>query len=323
VNYVDIDAWWPMLSQHVTPGQLIDVFKDKPFRFEPGERWEYNNSGYVLLRRIIEQASGMPYGEFIRQRILAPLGMSSTYVYDAPGAIIPGRVAGYSAGAGGWVNAPYFSLTHGYAVGNMLSSVDDLARWDAASAREELLSAQAWKRANASFHLNDGSETGYAAGRYNGQVGPYASLEHGGNLMGGMTHMLRIPEKKLFIAVLANAEPAPVATPEELALQMAARVLGVNAEPAEVPLSVDQLDEYVGVYRINEQDTRSIQRRDQQLYSQHSSGPPFAIYPIGKDRFAFRDSMTQLIFERENGRVVAVSLTPRLHLPGPAARRMD
>ena len=322
-NYSDLERWGPMLRNHVSAGELIGLFRGEPFRFDPGTQWEYNNSGYVLLGQIIERVSGLRYGDFLRTRIFAPLGMTSTFVYDAPDAVIPGRVAGYSRDASGWTDAAYFSLTHGYAVGNLLSSVDDLARWEAAIERGELLSADGWARAFTSFRLNDGTETRYAAGWFLGSLGPLATAEHGGDLIGGMTQVLRIPEKHLFVAVLANADPAAT-DPERLSLVLAARVLGISPDPAEVSRTAAQLDEYVGTYRVDEGATRAITREEDRLYSQRSGGDRLELYPVGDDLFAVRSSPgTQMHFARENGRVASMTVRPRLGLPSAPAPKID
>jgi CubicO group peptidase (beta-lactamase class C family) len=106
---------WPALSHtDVTPQELVAVFQNEPLDFAPGERWAYSNSGYILLGAIIEKVSGLSYAEFIQQRIFTPLGMTHSY-YDDSTHLIPGRVAGYTPTADGYVNAEDLSMTHAYA----------------------------------------------------------------------------------------------------------------------------------------------------------------------------------------------------------------
>lgn len=323
INYSDLEQWRPMLRNHASADELIALFRDEPLRFEPGSRWEYNNSAYVLLGQIIERVSGMRYGDFLRTRIFAPLGMTHTFVYDAPDAVIPGRVAGYGRDEREWTNAEYFSLTHGYAVGNMLSSVDDLARWEAAIERGTLLSPESTARAFTSLRLNDGTETRYGAGWFLGTLGTFATAEHGGDLAGGRTQVLRIPEKHLYVVVLANADP-PVTDPERLSLVLAARVLGISPDPAEVPRTAAQLDEYVGVYRVADDATRTITREGGRLYSQRSGGDRLELYPSGDDLFTVREATgTQMHFERRDGRVTSMTVRTRWGLSGPPAPRID
>ena len=70
--------WRGMWRQDMTVTELVDLFKNEPMQFAPGERWRYNNSGYILLGAIIEKASGKKYADFVQERIFTPLGMADT-----------------------------------------------------------------------------------------------------------------------------------------------------------------------------------------------------------------------------------------------------
>jgi D-alanyl-D-alanine carboxypeptidase len=118
-NYTDMASWLALWRKDFTVPSLIDLFKDKPMQFSPGERFEYDNSCYILLGAILEKASGRGYADFIRQRIFEPLGMKHSY-YGAIDPIIPGRVAGYERAGYGFVNATYLSMTQPYAAGSLL-----------------------------------------------------------------------------------------------------------------------------------------------------------------------------------------------------------
>src|SRR5215813_4977735 len=96
--------------QTMTPQQLVDWFRDKPLEFEPGTKWNYSNSGYVLLGYLIEKISGQSYAEFVQQNIFTPLGMKDSG-YDSNSAIIERRAAGYSRGKDGAENAGFVNMT--------------------------------------------------------------------------------------------------------------------------------------------------------------------------------------------------------------------
>ena len=80
-----------------TPEKLVARFRDKPLDFQPGEKWSYSNSGYVLLGYLIEKVSGESYEKFVQENIFGPLGMKDSG-YDSNSAIIPRRAAGYATG---------------------------------------------------------------------------------------------------------------------------------------------------------------------------------------------------------------------------------
>jgi len=309
-SYTDMPTWPATWRQDLSVPELIATFRDEPFDFEPGESWSYNNSAYILLGAIVEQLTGMTYGEFVEGRIFTPLGMTSSS-YGEHSRVVPNRIPGYSRRGDAWVNAEFLSLTHPYAAGSLLSSVDDLARWNAAIGRGELLGSQGWQRAFTPVRLNDGRSTGYGAGFMSGRVGPYATVEHGGGIHGFISQALSVPEAGIFVAVLTNAD-GPLADPTALSVQLADMVLGgVRDQPA-VPVSPERLREYVGVYRIDASYTRTISLVDGLLRSQRSGGSVLELRPIGEDLFLFPTTGAQLRFLREDGRVAAMEVVPRL-----------
>src|SRR5580692_11610396 len=89
-----------------TPEKLVALFRDKPLEFAPGEKWNYSNSGYVLLGYLIEKISGQSYASFVKENIFAPLGMKDSG-YDSNSQIIHHRAAGYSPGNGGPINTGF------------------------------------------------------------------------------------------------------------------------------------------------------------------------------------------------------------------------
>src|SRR5262249_53469764 len=122
-----------------TPDGLLARFKDRPLEFKPGEKFAYSNSGYAVLGRIVEEVSGRPYSEFLREAIFEPLGMADTG-YDNPRALLKHRASGYARLLGAAMNARYLDMTVPYAAGALYSTVDDLSKWDRALATDQLLS---------------------------------------------------------------------------------------------------------------------------------------------------------------------------------------
>ena len=325
-NYTELPEWRPTLRNDVSVQQLIDVFKDKPFDFSPGEHWKYDNSGYILLGAIIERTSGQSYAEFLRTRIFEPLGMKSSR-YEDLAKITPGRVAGYRPNDergrdnSGWRNADYLSMSQPYSAGSLISTVDDLARWDAAIENGELLKPASWARACSSFALNDGTLTRYGAGWIIGRVGPVATVEHGGGINGFNAYVLRAPAQQLYVAVLANASP-PQTPPQDVAVKLAARALAVSLDSPEIRIPTVRLNDYVGVYSIEGMRDRAITRDGGRLYAKDGQAERLELIPIGKDLFEVRASHARYQFQRVHGRVATVEMQPRI-LIGDRARRVD
>jgi CubicO group peptidase (beta-lactamase class C family) len=108
-----------------TPAKLVALFRDKRLDFEPGEKWSYDNSGYVLLTYLIEKLTVGSYEKFVRENIFTPLGMKDTG-YDSNSAIIPHRASGYSLGRGGIENAGFIHMTAPQVAGAPYSTTEDL-----------------------------------------------------------------------------------------------------------------------------------------------------------------------------------------------------
>ena len=155
------EACWPTLGRNdVSLPEMIDVFKDRPADFQPGERYLYNNSGYILLTAIIEAVSGKRFETFLRETFFAPLGMTRTsYLHDEP--IVKKRAAGYALAPGrGLVNCGWLAMTWPQGAGALGSTVNDLLAWDAALHGGQVLSAESYDAMIAPGQLGDGSAIG-------------------------------------------------------------------------------------------------------------------------------------------------------------------
>ncbi|MEO8016822.1 MAG: serine hydrolase domain-containing protein, partial [Pseudomonadota bacterium] len=317
-NYTEVPEWHASIRNDVSAQQLIGLFKDKPFDFSPGERWKYDNSGYILLGAIIEKISGHSYADFLRTRIFEPMGMKNSR-YEEVTRITSGRAAGYMRDAEGWRNADYLSMSQPYSAGAIISTVDDLARWNAAMENGELLKPASWQRASTSFSVADGTLTRYGAGWIIGRIGPIATVEHGGGIHGFNAYVLRAPAQQLYVAVLANASP-PQTPPQDVAVKLATAVLEVSLDAPEVKLSPARLGEYVGSYSLGGARTRLISLDGDRLYSTDGDANRLELVPTGKDQFESRANQARFRFRREHGQIVELGMEPRI-LMGDRARR--
>ena len=112
-----------------TPAELVARFRDKPLDFEPGEKWNYSNSGYVLLGYLIEKITGDSYEKFVRENIFTPLGMKDSG-YDSNSAVIPHRASGYAPGKNGIENAGFIHMSIPHGAGALYSTTEDLLKWE-------------------------------------------------------------------------------------------------------------------------------------------------------------------------------------------------
>lgn len=223
-NFTGKPGFVPNMAKEVTVQGMIDSFKDDPLLSEPGTRFAYTNSGYFLLGAIIEKVSGMPYARFLEQRIFVPLGMLDT-AHDGQAKGNALRAVGYTSGGPGFEPAPPIAMTQIYAAGALVSTVDDLARWDSAISSGRLLKARSWQRAFTPYKLAGGSSTGYGYGWGTGKVRGSPTIEHGGGINGFTSFAMRLPEEKVFVVVLSNSDNGLTA-PEVIAARAAAIAIG-------------------------------------------------------------------------------------------------
>lgn len=320
-SYTDMPAWRGLMRNDMTLDELIGMFKTQPMQFAPGARYRYNNSGYVLLGAIIEKVTGKKFADVVRERIFAPLGMQDTR-YDVTDDVVARRAPGYSKAGDRFVNAPYLSMTQPYAAGALVSTVDDLATWDAALGAGRVMKPDSLARVFTPNRLASGNSTGYGYGWQIGQYEGRAVQEHGGGIHGFRAHVLRIPSDGVYVAVLSNVAAAEP-NPEFLARQAAAIAIGKPlVDPALVTLTPEQLDACVGRYRTVSGARHAVTREGARLFVLLGGQERREVFPAAADLFFEKGSFLRLRFERD-GAGKAARLVVDNWGAGPASVRDD
>lgn len=224
VSYTGKPDFGDGVTRNLSVAQMIDTFKNDPLEFEPGTQFHYNNSGYFLLGAIIEKASGLSYPRFLEQRIFTPLGMKDTAYEGFERSTAP-RAKGYSAKGTAFEPAAPMSMSQPYAAGALVSTVGDMAKWDAAITAGKLIKPASWKLAFTPYKLNPEKSTGYGYGWGVRTFQGVPAIDHDGGINGFGTYALRLPQQKIFVAVLANRDSGGV-HPEVLAQKAAGLVMG-------------------------------------------------------------------------------------------------
>lgn len=226
--------WSP--ERQIQDGEVLDLLKKaEAGKFAPGTNWAYSNSGYVLLGLIVAKTSGKAYGEFLHERIFAPLKMNHTIVYQKGKNEVANRAYGYSKENGELKETDQSSTSATLGDGGMYSSLEDLAKWDDALRDHTLLSEKEMQPALTPVKLKDGSEphwptepngdnlhpgkpVSYGFGWF---LDPYEGQErmwHTGSTMGFRTVIERFRKENLTIIILSNRTDLD---PEKLSLQVA------------------------------------------------------------------------------------------------------
>jgi D-alanyl-D-alanine carboxypeptidase len=292
----------------VTTTQLIDTFKNEKPDFAPGEDWNYNNSGYVLVGAVIEAASGMAWHAYLKQAFFEPLGMKHTGYGDETVATIPGHVTGYTVSDDKWAVAPYLSMTQPHAAGALVSSVDDLLRWNRALHEGKVLKPASYQQMITP--IGKAMDKKYGFGISHETLRGQEVLQHDGGINGFGTALIYLPEYDLTVAALCNADSSP---PESMDVGTVARLLAAYAvgtpypEKKAIPVEIAVLEGYEGVYRIDQDSAHTVRVFDGKLTSQLTNDQARALVPVAKDVFLFENGLSRIIFARNNaGTVTAI-----------------
>jgi CubicO group peptidase (beta-lactamase class C family) len=211
-----------------TEDQLVKVAQKLTLDFAPGTRWSYSNTGYVLLGVLIRKASGIFYGDFLKERVFLPLGMESTRIISEAD-IVKNRAAGYALRKGKLENQEWVSPTlNTTADGSLYLTALDLARWDAALGAGRLLKKESYGLMWSPVRLAEGTTYPYGFGWGLDVQRGEREIAHGGSWQGFRTAIARYPDRKLTVIALANLAEAE---PEHVARTVAGLVEPALAEP--------------------------------------------------------------------------------------------
>jgi D-alanyl-D-alanine carboxypeptidase len=192
----------------LSPKAMIDSVFNSPLNSEPGAKVAYSNTGYYLLGLLIEKVSGKTYADFMKERIFVPLKMESTCVND-PRSVITNRADGYFYGAD-LRNNEYLDMSWPYSAGALISSVLDMAKWDAALDTDKLLPRSCLEQMWTPAKLNAGTAGYVGLGWGINTKPPYGrELTHFGQTPGFIAGFARWTDPRLTVIVLANREEAP------------------------------------------------------------------------------------------------------------------
>jgi CubicO group peptidase (beta-lactamase class C family) len=196
-------------ARPATNDEILDTVVASPLGFKPGTKWQYSNTGFVMLATIVERLSGMSYADFLRTRIFEPLGMTRSR-YEDQALVETDRATGYTRFAmGQQEHESHLDYTWFSGAGAIESTLADLETWNNAIDRGTLLSAASREMMHTSFKLADGTDTHYGFGLFVRTLpgGKHVVL-HGGDTTGFGTQDARFVEDGIDVIVLTNQEPA-------------------------------------------------------------------------------------------------------------------
>ena len=208
-------------NKEMSPKMIVDFFKNEPVDFAPGERFEYNNSGYVVLGYLIELVSGGTYEDFIKENIFKKVGMNqSNYATDRQ--IINKRAYGYHKKEYGYVNKTVINFGVPFSSGSLMSSANDMLKWQNALNQNLLLKPENTQKAFSKYKLNNGETFTYGYGWHIKELNGTPIREHGGSIFGFKSMGVYIPSEDIYVLGLSNCD---CNSPTQITRDIAAFVL--------------------------------------------------------------------------------------------------
>jgi CubicO group peptidase (beta-lactamase class C family) len=211
-DYWPQDYVMPMMLEPVTAQKILDLWARKPLDFDPGTKWQYSNTNYVIAGVIVERAAGKPLLEFLREKVFTPLGMKSVLNIDQEKltgsdptgylryALGPPRVAPKEGK--GWL----------FAAGELAMSAEDLARWDISIIDKKLLKPASYRELGTEVLLKNGLGTHYGLGVDVSTQAEHRALSHGGEVSGFTAENIVFPDERVAVVVLTNQDAAGAAS---------------------------------------------------------------------------------------------------------------
>ncbi len=300
-----------LVTNTTTIGDLINSFKNDPYDFDPGTKWIYDNSGYVLLGYIVEKVSGETYESFMRKTFFQPLGMTNTGVYRS-GLALAHEALGYGYKDGKFERAVNWDMSWAGGAGALYSTVEDLYRWNEGLFSGKVLDEASLKAAftpvKTKENQNDDPGDGYGYGWGVSKLRGLREISHGGGLNGFSSFLSRLPTEKFTVAILANSAPGmPKVEPGALAHKLVEIYLADRLAPgpvANMDVSPKAFDAVVGRYDYGGP-ILTVTREGDHLFAQLSGQPKIEIFAASETNFFWKVVEAQVTFVKDkSGKVV-------------------
>lgn len=298
-DFTRLNDYEAQKTQATTVEALIARFRDRPLEFQPGEKFAYSNSGYVVLTSVIEKVSGRPYADFISETLFQPLGMADSG-YDSPAVILPGRASGYTPADDGVVNADYVDMSVPQGAGGLYSTTRDLLKWERALFGGRVLQLSSLSE------LTTPGRNDYALGLEVRTNGGDTIISHSGGIEGFNTYLGYDAARRMTVVVLGNLNGA---APEKLggALMTLARggTVTLPGERQAVALTPEALRAYEGIYELAPTFALTLSVVDGRLMAQATGQKALELSAEAVDAFFLNAMDAQITFSRDAAGAVA------------------
>lgn len=281
------------MYSHKSRKEMMGLFKDKLTGIEPGSKFSYSNSNYLLLGYIIEDVTGKTYYAALRDMILLPLGMKNTGC-NFSGLKNKNKATGYySIDDMNGMKAPAVDSSVSYAAGCIYTTVTDLYKWADAVHHAKLISAESWKLMTTPF------KEYYGYGWMIGETIGKKSIGHNGSIHGFGSNLFLTPDDAGTIILISNCMDNDQAQiRRNISSVLNNKRLELPEFRSEMKLAASVLKDYVGIYQLAPGFNITITMEGEKMYAQATGQTKLRIYSQRRDYFFFKVVNAQISFHR-------------------------
>ncbi|TLX46725.1 serine hydrolase [Pseudoalteromonas phenolica] len=263
-----------------------------------GEVFNYSNTGYVLLGKVIEVVSGLPYADYLKAHIFKPLQMNHSYVI---------RQGEGSTGTTGYTshNESPIKVDRSWihASGAITSTLEDMSRWQQGLMNGKVISKHSYQKMITPTVLSNGETSPYGFGLYNYPISGKVTVNHEGWIPGFMTWSIYLPENDLYAVAFSNNDAKH---PGPLVLDMIAKQLKLSPAPI-TDINKDFAEDLVGKYQFTDQRIMTISQENNQFFAQKNNEPKQRLTLRADKAFSFECTENYYKLKKINE---AITLTP-------------
>ncbi|MEL6191340.1 MAG: serine hydrolase [Bacteroidota bacterium] len=280
------------------PEEMIPPILGSTLKFPAGSAYAYSNLGYILLGHIIEEVTGRTYENYLQDEFFFPLKMDNTgfeYISDFSSKM----AKGHSPKGETFKYADPINMQIPFAAGGMVSSLQDLSKWNKAVMGGKLISQANVDQLQGSHVLANGELTGYSQGWQIGNIQGVKTVKHDGIVNGFTAMAIYLPEEDLFVAALSNCDKnRDIEIPTS---EIAAVLMGKPFRSEPLSLSMEALKKYQGTYQSNGKEMQIVAHDDVLMYYK-KGGAKTILLPTEDGKFLLSGSLDQVLFrEGEDG----------------------
>ena len=280
VDYTSTPEFYALHTLPLKKDSVIALFKNRPYLFSPGSKWSYSNSNYFLLGSIIEKVTSKTYGSYMNEMI-KKAGLKNTFVNHLD-SILAFRARGYSKlEKEGWKNADYMSMELPYSAGSMISTVEDLFKW-----QNELLTGMVISKSMVS-KMTTPNLNNYGYGLIIDSLASHVRISHAGAIPGFTSFLASFPVDGISIAVLSNDDCNSNVIGDAIASILFDIPVEIPYITVERAIDTSVIKRYVGKYQLGGSMKFELFEKDHKLYLRPEGQHEWELKPESETRFFF------------------------------------